>query len=259
MAEGVRSSGNPVPRTKAWIGCAGWSIPRHEAPRFPPQGSHLERYSQIFNACEINSSFYRSHKIATWERWANSVPAEFRFAVKAPKTITHEERLDCDSQLLPAFLREISALNSKLGPVLFQLPPSLACEAARAKRFFGRLRELYCGNVVLEPRHSTWFNERVEDLLNEFEIARVASDPACVDAAAEPGGYPSLVYFRLHGSPRRYYSAYSEQYLEALKAKIISLKVHAQVWCVFDNTAAGFAIGNAAYLRASMESENKTG
>jgi hypothetical protein len=119
MAEGVRSSGNPVPRTKAWIGCAGWSIPRHEAPRFPPQGSHLERYSQIFNACEINSSFYRSHKIATWERWANSVPAEFRFAVKAPKTITHEERLDCDSQLLPAFLREISALNSKLGPYYF--------------------------------------------------------------------------------------------------------------------------------------------
>jgi uncharacterized protein YecE (DUF72 family) len=176
--------------------------------------------------------------------------------VKAPKTITHEERLDCDSQLLPAFLREISVLKSKLGPILFQLPPSLAYDGARAKRFFGRLRELYSGNIVLEPRHPTWFANEVEALLKGFEIARVAADPACVDAAAEPGGSPSLVYFRLHGSPRRYYSAYSNEYLEALKAKISDLRACAQVWCVFDNTAAGFAIGNAAALGQSLGSEN---
>ncbi len=237
---------------KAWIGCAGWSIPRQEADRFASEGSHLQRYSQLFNACEINSSFYRSHKIQTWERWANSVPAEFRFSVKAPKIITHEERLDGDSKLLPAFLREASVLESRLGPVLFQLPPSLACDVSRATHFFRRLRELYVGEVALEPRHATWFAAEVEDMLKEFNVARVAADPPCVAAAGEPGGSPALVYYRLHGSPRRYYSAYSNEYLESLRAKIVELKVNAQVWCIFDNTAHGFATGNALALTESL-------
>jgi uncharacterized protein YecE (DUF72 family) len=71
------------------IGTAAWSIPKKHAAPFPTAGSHLERYAAVFNAAEINSSFYRPHRAATYERWAASVPDDFRFAVKVPKAITH--------------------------------------------------------------------------------------------------------------------------------------------------------------------------
>ena len=75
------------------IGRAGWGVPRHVVLQFPPGSDRLNRYSQVFSCCEINSSFYRPHRVATWQRWAASVPCDFRFAVKVPRTITHEARL----------------------------------------------------------------------------------------------------------------------------------------------------------------------
>ncbi len=235
------------------VGCAGWSILRDAAANFPASGSHLERYSAIFNSCEINSSFYRPHKNETWERWGKSVPAEFRFSVKAPKTITHEARLNCSSEVLLAFLEQISFLYEKLGVVLIQLPPSLGFEYAIAKKFLSLLRKNYSGDVVWEPRHATWFDGQANDLLEEFQIARVAADPACVPAAARPGGFASVVYFRLHGSPRLYYSAYSSDFLNALAAQMSCLSRRARVWCVFDNTASGFAIRNALELNSNLQ------
>src|ERR1700728_5240094 len=107
------------------VGCAGWSIPQLAAAHFASRGSHLERYSQAFNSCEINSSFYRPHKKETWERWARSVPAEFQFAVKLPKSITHEAKLVCGLEILSPFLEQIACLGKQLGPVLVQLPPGL--------------------------------------------------------------------------------------------------------------------------------------
>ena len=80
------------------VGCAGWSLPRVAWPEFPAAGTHLQRYAVHLNAVEINSSFYRPHQPATYARWAASVPESFRFSVKLPKTITHQQRLrDCDA------------------------------------------------------------------------------------------------------------------------------------------------------------------
>jgi uncharacterized protein YecE (DUF72 family) len=234
------------------IGCAGWSLPRDAVANLISSGSHLERYSLLFNSCEINSSFYRPHKNETWERWAKSVPDGFRFSVKAPKTITHETRLNCSSEVVLAFLRQISFLREKLGAVLFQLPPSLEFEYARSKRFLSLLRENYSGDVVWEPRHVSWFDDAVNDLLKSFQIARVAADPACVFAAASPGGFARVAYFRLHGSPRMYYSAYSGGFLSDLARQLGDLAARARVWCVFDNTASGFAIPNALELTANL-------
>ena len=242
-------------RSPVRVGCAGWSIPGQAATLFPSAGSHLDRYSQVFNCCEINSSFYRPHKKETWERWARSVPAEFRFSVKAPRTITHEAKLNCSSGVLSAFLQQIKFLGDKLGPVLIQLPPSLEFDRARAGEFLTLLRQNYAGDVVWEPRHSSWFGDRVDDLLKEFHVARVAADPACGPAARRPGGLTILAYFRLHGSPRRYYSAYSDDFLDALSAQVASLVPRARVWCVFDNTASGAAIHNALALTAKLRQE----
>jgi uncharacterized protein YecE (DUF72 family) len=230
------------------VGCAGWSIPKQSSSHFTGAGSHLNRYSEFFNCCEINSSFYRSHKPETWERWASSVPAGFRFSVKLPKTITHESKLSGGYDVLSPFFEQIHLLKYKLGPVLIQLPPSLQFDFVRSKAFLTLLRDIYSGPVALEPRHSSWFEDRADLLLQEFHVARVAADPPCVSIAGMPGGDASLVYFRLHGSPRKYYSAYSRDFLNRLGTQLTSLARTTEVWCVFDNTASGYAIENARQL-----------
>jgi uncharacterized protein YecE (DUF72 family) len=221
------------------VGTAGWSIPPRHAACFPEQGSHLERYSQRFAAVEINSSFYRPHRPSTYARWAASVPADFRFAVKLPREITHTRRLVDVTEPLARFLSEVLVLGPKLGPVLVQLPPSLAFRPEPVDDFLRRLRDAFDGPVVCEPRHPSWFTDTVDRLLAEHRIGRVAADPAPVPAAAEPGGDRALRYYRLHGSPRMYYSAYAPEYLAAL-ARRLALG-DGEVWCVFDNTAEGAA------------------
>jgi uncharacterized protein YecE (DUF72 family) len=229
------------------IGTAGWTVPREAAGHFEADGPHLERYARVMNCVEINSSFYRSHRAATWQRWAASVPEGFRFSVKAPKAITHEKSLACEVAELRDFLGQISELGSKLGPLLFQLPLSFQVGERRAANFFAMLRSQFAGAVALEPRHASWFAPSVEKLLKEFRIARVAADPAKVVDAASPGGEASLVYYRLHGSPRMYYSSYDEAFLQGIATEMRARRA-AETWCIFDNTALGAALGNALKL-----------
>lgn len=230
------------------IGCAGWSIPRGESARFPRDGSHLERYARVLPAVEIDSSFYRSHRPQTYERWAGSVPEGFRFAVKAPREITHIRRLADPTAVLRRFLDEVGALGGRLGPILVQLPPGLAFDESEARAFFEALRELHAGLVACEPRHASWFGPAAGALLEAFEVARVAADPAPVPEAGRPGGWRGLAYYRLHGSPELYRSSYSPPFLDALAASLASLAREATVWCVFDNTATGAATANALAL-----------
>lgn len=231
------------------VGTAGWSLPRNEQPRFPADGTHLERYAHLLSGAEINASFYRSLRPALYAKWAASVPADFRFSVKMPKAITHELRLlDCE-ELLAAFLDEVAALGDKLGPLLVQLPPSLAYDASLAGAFFAVLRALYDGPVALEPRHASWFTLDAAAELAEYSIARVAADPARVPEAAVPGGSRELAYFRLHGSPRIYWSRYDAAWIDALASQVAAATHSArEVWCIFDNTASSSALPNALEL-----------
>lgn len=229
------------------IGTAGWSFPR-TLEGFPAEGTGLERYAAVFNAVEINSSFYRPHQRKTYERWTASTPAGFRFAVKVPRTITHERRLvDC-AEPLARFLDECGGLSEKLGPLLIQLPPSLKFDAQVVERFLAGWRKATTAATVLEPRHPTWFAEPAEALLGSFETARVAADPAVVPAAAEPGGWRGLTYRRLHGSPAMYATSYDDGRLESLAARISGEIDAAQAWCIFDNTQFGAATTDALKL-----------
>lgn len=230
---------------RAYVGCAGWTIPKKHAASFPDSGSHLERYAQRLPAVEINSSFYRPHRPATYARWASGVPDHFRFAVKMPREITHVRRLANSTELLGAFLSEVSLLGDNLGPLLVQLPPSLVFDPAVAPAFFAAFRERFGGNVVCEPRHPSWFGPEAEQVLKGFHIARVAADPSPVPAASIPGGWAGLVYYRLHGSPQMYYSAYSDGALETLAQNLRASAGAAQTWCIFDNTALGAAAVDA--------------
>lgn len=222
------------------------------AERFAGDGQHLARYARVFNAVEINSSFYRPHKVETYARWAAMTPDGFRFAVKVPKSITHLQRLKDADTLLERFLEEARGLGSRLGPLLLQLPPSLALDVQLAATFFEALRRRHAGAVVCEPRHLSWFTPQAQALLMEHRIGRVAADPApCPEAAVVggwlgslPDGQPGVAYVRLHGTPRKYWSAYTPQ---ALASWTAHLQQHSQAdrWCIFDNTAGGAAIEDA--------------
>ena len=244
---------NPVDRTVAIrVGTAGWSIPSAAASRFDPAGTHLERYSRRLDCAEINSSFYRPHSAATYAKWRESTPRDFRFSVKMPRAITHDLQLKRAREPFLAFLAQTDGLAEKRGPILVQLPPSLAFDAAVARRFLGVVRKVYVGPLVCEPRHATWFSPAAASLLRRYDIARVAADPPPVPDAASPAGWPRLAYFRLHGSPRMYWSPYGESAIAAIAATVRSASATAEVWCVFDNTASGAAIDNAWALRERL-------
>jgi uncharacterized protein YecE (DUF72 family) len=236
-------------RNQWYIGCAGWSIPSAHAAAFGTEGSHLQRYSTRFRAVEINSSFYRPHRPTTYARWAGSVPEDFRFAVKIPKEITHTRRLRDTEVQAEQFLDEVSSLGTKLGPLLVQLPPSLAFDMGVVGAFFEMMRERFQGEIVCEPRHVSWFTTHADDVLSAHRIARVAADPAIVPQASVPGGWHGMVYYRLHGSPRMYYSAYGVEYIGRFVQKVAHLSPHVAIWCIFDNTAEGAATEDALWLQ----------
>lgn len=233
------------------IGCAGWSIASVHASLFGGGESMLARYATRFDAVEINSCFYRPHRRQTYERWAATVPLRFRFSAKLPRTITHEARLVAVDDALGRFLDEVAGLGDRLGGLLVQLPPSLAFDARVADGFFARLRARTGLPLACEPRHRGWFAPAVDALWARYDVTRVAADPARVPGAGEVAGQGAWRYWRWHGTPKVYYSAYGDAELRALADGVLAHAVPGrEAWCILDNTAVGHAITDAAKLQA---------
>ncbi|MBJ6985049.1 DUF72 domain-containing protein [Luteimonas sp. MC1750] len=243
----------PAPRSTIRIGTAGWSIASAHRGLFGAGDSALARYATLFDATEINSSFYRPHRRETYARWAETVPAHFRYSVKLPRTITHEHGLRGALPLLDDFLAQAGGLGTRLGCLLVQLPPSLAYDGRVASAFFAGLRRRWPGGVACEARHASWFTARVDALWQRHRIARVAADPAPLPQAAEPGGHAGLGYWRWHGSPRIYYSAYDADARADLAARVRThVAPRGEAWVIFDNTAHGHATPDAAAFQALL-------
>lgn len=232
---------------KHFVGTAGWAIPRRWSELAPADSKGVARYARVLNAAEINSSFYRPHARETYERWATNVADDFRFSVKIPKAITHDAKLVDVAEPLQKFLSEARGLGQKLGAFLVQLPGRLEFDPKVAKAFFALLRDNHTGAVVCEPRNPGWFTGPADALLRKYQVARVAADPPRGHTACEPGGWSGVVYFRLHGSPRAYFSPYGQPFLLAIAQRIAERKVPS--WVVFDNTGSGAAFENAVRMR----------
>ena len=231
------------------IGTAGWSIGPAAGDNFPDAGTTLERYSAVLPVAEINSSFHRPHRASTWERWRDSVPDDFRFSAKIPKTITHVAKLvDCDD-LLERFLGESAGLGDKLALLLLQLPPKLEFDSGPVEAFLTRLQTTTSVPLVCEPRHASWFEPGAGALLRDRRVARVAADPARHPGAAEPGGWDGIIYYRLHGSPAIYRSSYADRIDDYARLLSEADREDRPVWCIFDNTASSAAIGDALLLQ----------
>ena len=232
------------------VGLAGWSNPPSKRLERHPDQSHLSYYAQHFSCVEINSSFYRPHRGATYARWRDETPASFRFSVKMPRSVTHESHLKRCASEVSRFYDDMSGLRPKLAAVLVQLPPSLEFNGRTVRTFFNMIPRIRGTKVVCEPRHPSWFSSAADNTLQAAGVSRVAADPARCPGAEVPGGSRRFAYFRWHGSPRLYYSKYSQEQLAAF-AEAVKKTKSTDTWCVFDNTARHAAWDDALQFMAA--------
>jgi uncharacterized protein YecE (DUF72 family) len=239
--------------TRIRVGLAGWSNPPAKRLERSSEQTHLSYYAAHFSCVEINSSFYRPHQSDTYARWREETPETFRFSVKMPGSITHESHLKRCANEVSRFYEQIAELRPKLAAVLVQLPPSLEFNARTVRAFFNTVPRLRGTKIVCEPRHSSWFSTAAENALREAGVSRVAADPARSPGAEVPGGAKRFAYFRWHGSPRLYYSKYSQIQLAVFAAAVVSAKA-TDAWCVFDNTARHAAWDDALEFMEALRS-----
>jgi uncharacterized protein YecE (DUF72 family) len=240
------------------VGIAGWSNPPAMRAQRQPAQTHLAYYASQFSCVEINSSFHRPLRAATYARWRAETPAQFRFSVKMPRSITHEGRLRRCAADVSRFYEEICHLQPKLAAVLVQLPPSLEFSPTIVRLFFNALPRPYRTVVTCEPRHKSWFSGAAEEALRRVEVIRVAADPARCVGADVPGGARRFAYFRWHGTPHMYYSEYSDTQLAAFAVKVKAAAAK-DAWCMFDNTARYAAWDNALRFIAQIRTGKFSG
>lgn len=144
----------------------------------------LRFYASRFSAVEVNNSFYRIPADPVLNTWAGQVPSSFRFVLKASRRITHNYRLANTDGSLEYFLRAINPLGPRLGPTLFQLPPTFEKNVERLAHFLGRLPPRW--PAALEFRHQSWFDDEVYSILRSHNAALVAVDDAAIDGPSAP-------------------------------------------------------------------------
>jgi uncharacterized protein YecE (DUF72 family) len=235
-----------------FIGTSGWSY-NHWKENFYPKNlknnKWLSYYSSAFSTVEVNTTFYHLPKNTTILNWFAQVPDHFLFSIKASRYITHQKRLlDCEESL-DIFFNSIKDLKSKVGPILFQLPPSFKINKDRLIDFIDCLKDDY--RYVFEFRHNSWFVDEIYDLLSKKGIGLCITD---LNGALSPEKITSdFVYIRLHGPKQSYKGSYSQVKLKSWKKKIQRWSAKNSVYCYFDNEEKGYAIQDAQSLQKLLE------
>lgn len=161
-----------------YTGTSGYAYKEWKGSFYPQDikaDAMLSYYASHFRTCEINNSFYRMPAEKTLHAWAEQVPAEFRFVLKAPQKITHFTRLKEESrQPLEYFVTTARALGARLGPFLFQLPPNMKMDVARLEAFLDFMPE--GAKAAFEFRHASWFDDAVFDVLRAKRAALCVAD-----------------------------------------------------------------------------------
>ncbi len=229
------------------IGCSGWSYEDWRGVLYPRSGSTdrwLELYAEVFDTVEVNATFYRLPQTSTVARRAQETPDGFCFAVKTSRYLTHVRRL---RELRPGMARLVERLEplreaNKLGPLLWQLPPTFRRDD---ERLASALDALPPGRHAFEFRHQSWFAEDVYALLRQHGAALVVADraPTRPTPWTETAGWSFIRFHRGRGRDGRY----GRQALETWSARI--RKVEGDVYAYFNNDWQGFAVENARTLR----------
>ncbi len=232
------------------IGCSGWNY-KHWRERVYPKGCPasrwLEYYATLFDTVEVNATFYRLPSRAAVARWVEQTPDGFVFAVKMSRYVTHIKRLTDLDQGLRSFDERIQPLteSGKLGPVLWQLPPTFKRDEQRLASVLELLPE---GRHCFEFRHPSWYTDDVYGLLRGHGAALVIPDsPKYPFRALELTADWTFVRFH-HGSRGRR-GNYSESELEDWAERIDEWRREADVYAYFNNDREGFAVANGLRLR----------
>jgi len=235
-----------------FIGTSGFTYD-HWRGIFYPQALQerkwLEHYAQHFDTVEINSSFYHLPRPTTCENWRKRVPEKFVFAMKASRFITHIKKLREIDEPVGNFFEVIHPLGEKLGPVLFQLPPSLKKDLALLDDFLGKLPPGF--RYAFEFRNKVWYDDDLFCLLDKRGAAFCIHDlPERVSPVAATG---SFVYVRFHGAQKAYSSSYSDQELETWASRFREyLEAGRDLYVYFNNDMMGHAVENAKTLKSLL-------
>ena len=234
------------------IGCSGFHYKEWKGIFYPeplPQKEWFKFYAEKFTTLELNVTFYRFPVLKSLEAWYNTAPDNFSFAVKVPRLITHYKKFSDCSGLIDDFYTVITkGLKDKLGPVLFQLPPKYVYTSERLELIVKSMYKEFTN--VIEFRDNSWWTQSVFKKLKKEKLVFCGID------------YPGLpndaiitnqnVYYRFHGSPRLYYSAYKKHDLKVIADSILGNKKVAKAFIFFNNTATQAAIKNANFLKKYM-------
>ncbi|XZF16476.1 DUF72 domain-containing protein [Chitinophagaceae bacterium MMS25-I14] len=239
------------------MGTSGWSYKEWRGSFYPKglkTGEWLSFYAKKFDCTEINTSFYHLPRLQTIEGWDQKVPDHFCFCPKMSQYVTHIKKLVEPEEPVQRFFEVFDHIKHKVGPVLIQLPPSLAFDAGRARHFFELLRNQYGEYVfALEVRHRSWLAAESIDLLKEYGITFVISQSG-VGFPYEELITAQHIYIRFHGPEKLYTSSYSEEMLQSYAAKIkIWLAAGHDIWVFFNNTWGGAALENINRLRELLD------
>ena len=239
--------------SKVWIGTSGWTYDGWRGPFYPkdvPKKEWLAWYGGQFLTAEINGSFYRTPSLEAVRAWRDHTPADFVFAWKASKFITHWKRLsEKSANSIQLMETRLEALSPKVGVVLFQLPPQFAKQRERLASFLDMLPRRYL--YAFEFRHRSWYEDDVLDLLREHDVALCLSDHH--DAPAPWEVTARHVYVRGHGPDGRYRDNYPDQTLRAWARHIAKWRRQRRtVFVYFDNDQKSAAPADARRLMAVL-------
>jgi len=236
-----------MPQGKLYIGTSGWVYGHWEGIFYPENlasKDKLKYFSQHFKTAEINYSFYHLPRPSTYQNWHSQTPADFIFAAKASRFITHIKRLGGVKEAWQQFIENALYLKEKLGPILFQFPPSFRIDLKRLESFLKILSKNY--RYVFEFRHKSWCDKKVYNLLKKYNVAWVIADsPSYPKAEAITADF---IYIRMHGSKVLFASKYTKNELSSLVQKIKKWLKTGNVYVYFNNDAYGYAIENAKEL-----------
>lgn len=236
--------------SKVHIGTSGWHY-QHWVGRFYPEGmrpsAFLPFYGSRFATAEINNSFYRLPTAKTLAGWREKTPADFLFAIKASRYLTHMKKLKDAEEPLRVFLEKAAILGKKLGPVLLQLPPAWHCNPERLRSFLAILPAGY--RYAFEFRDQSWFDAAIYQALKDKNAAFCIYD---LNGMLSPKTVTAdFVYVRLHGPGASYQGSYDTRTLSGWAGAFSAWRRQGrEIFCYFDNDQNGYAASNALKLAA---------
>lgn len=240
-----------MPKGSLFIGTSGWVYSHWDGIFYPedlPSKDKLKYFSQHFKTTEINYSFYHLPRPSTYQNWYSQTPEDFLFAVKTSRFITHIKRLKGVKEAWKTFIENALNLKEKLGPILFQFPPSFRANETEIKKLEDFLKLITKNKLryAFEFRHKSWCDKKVYNLLKKYKVVWVIAD-----SPSYPKGEvitADFVYLRMHGSKVLFTSNYTKKELQDLAQKIKKWLKTGNVYVYFNNDAMGYAIENAKTL-----------